>query len=86
MAKNWEREVKDVKKEVTESANEQIRLQTRLEQAKAQKHATISKIKAKGIDPKDLKKTIEAKEKELEESIEAIRDYLPGDDDDASED
>lgn len=85
MAKNWEQEVKGVKKEVTEAANEQIRYQTRLEEAKKQKSETIAKIKAKGIDPKDLKKTIEDKEAELEASIEAIREYLPGDEDDSED-
>lgn len=82
---NWEQELKDVKKEVSGAANEQIRLQTRLEEAKNRKSNAISKVKAKGIEPKDLKKTIDDKEKELEETIESIRECLPGDEADDSE-
>lgn len=82
---NWEQELKEVKKEVSAAATEQVKLQTRLEEAKNRKASAIAKVKAKGIDPKDLKKAIEEKEASLEETIESIRECLPGDEDDDSE-
>jgi len=79
--KTWEQELKEVKREIQSAQTEQTKISTRLEEAKKRRQAAIDRLKAKGIDPKDLKKTIEEKEKELEETIESIRECLPGDDD-----
>lgn len=81
MAKTWEQELKEVKRELQSAQTEQTKISTRLDEAKKRRQAAIDRLKAKGIDPKDLKKTIEEKEKELEETIESIRECLPGDND-----
>jgi seryl-tRNA synthetase len=86
MAKTWEQELKEVKRELQSAQTEQTKISTRLEEAKKRRQAAIDRLKAKGIDPKDLKKAIEEKERELEQTIESIRECLPGDDDEDDED
>lgn len=79
---NWEQELKEAKRDVSEASNEEIRLQTRHEEAKRRKSDAIAKVKAMGIDPKDLKATLDKKRDELEATLEEIRESLPGDDGD----
>lgn len=77
MADN-EKRLKELKKQFTESKNEEIRISTRLEEAKKRRKETTQKIKDKGLEPKQLKTVIADKEKELEDVLNEIETHLPG--------
>lgn len=77
MNRNFEKELKQLKQEFMEAKNEEIRLQTRLEEAKKNRKEAADKIKEQGYDIKTLPQVIEEKEKELAEAIEEIKTYLP---------
>lgn len=72
-----EQELKSLKKDFNDAKNEQVRLETRLEEAKKRRKEAHQKIKDKGHDPKDLPKIIKAKEDELAKTIEEAKQYLP---------
>lgn len=77
MADN-EKRLKDLKKQFTDSKNEEIRISTRLEEAKKRRKDTTQKIKDKGFEPKQLKTVIADKEKELEAVLDEVETHLPG--------
>ena len=77
MAKTFEQRLKELKAEFNEAKNEEIRLTTRLEEAKKRRKEAVQKIKDKGYEVKDLPKVIKEKEEELEKTFEEIEQYLP---------
>lgn len=86
MVRNLEKELKDLKKEFSEAKNEEIRLQTKHDEAKKRRKEAHDQIKAEGYDVKTLPTVIKEKENELAATIDEIKSYLPGaestDDDD----
>jgi predicted nucleic acid-binding Zn-ribbon protein len=77
-----EQELKQLKREFQEAKNEQVRLETRLDEAKKRRKEAHAKITAKGYEPKELQKVIARKEEELEKTIEEAKQYLPSADTD----
>lgn len=86
MARDFERELKALKKEFSNAKNEEIRLQTRLEEAKKRRKEAHDAIKEKGHEVKTLPSVIETKEKELAETLEELKQHLPSEDADDDED
>ena len=88
MADN-EKRLKDLKRQFNEAKNEEIRISTRLEEAKKRRKEATQKIKDKGLEPKQLKSVIADKEKELQDVLDEVETHLPGaasDSDDDDED
>jgi predicted nucleic acid-binding Zn-ribbon protein len=77
-----EQELKSLKKDLQNAKNEQVRLETRLEEAKKRRKEAHTKIVDKGYEPKELPKVIKQKESELVKTIEEAKQYLPGEDED----
>lgn len=86
MMRNLDTELKELKREFAKAKNEEIRLQTRLEEAKNRRKEAGDSIKEKGYDVKTLPKVIQEKEEELANTIDEIKSYLPGDNNDREED
>lgn len=86
--RNLEKELKGLKSEFSDAKNEEIRLQTRLEESKKRRKEASDRIKDEGYDVKSLPSVIATKEKELAAAIDEIKTYLPGEqaDDDGEED
>lgn len=78
---NAERRLKELKKDYQEAKNDEIRIQTKLEEAKKRRKTAHEKIKEKGYDVKDLSKVIKDKEDQLDQTLNEIEAFLPGSDD-----
>ena len=76
-----EQELRTLKREFQTAKNEQLRLETRLDEAKKRRKEAQQKIKDKGYDPKDLPKLLKQKEAELEKTLKEAKQYLPAEDD-----
>jgi predicted nucleic acid-binding Zn-ribbon protein len=81
MARDVAKELKSLKKQFADAKNEQIRLETRLEEAKKRRKEANDQIKEEGYDVKTLPSVIQEKEKTLADSIEEIKSYLPEEED-----
>lgn len=79
--RNFEKELRELKGEFSDAKNEEIRLQTRLEESKKRRKEASDKIKEEGYEVKTLPKVIEDKKAELSEAIDEIKGFLPGEDD-----
>lgn len=76
----FEQQLKQVKNDYNDARNEEIRLQTRMDEAKKRRKEAVQKVKDKGLSIKELPKTIKEKEKQLEETFEEINKHLPSED------
>lgn len=86
--RNFEKELRGLKTEFSDSKNEEIRLQTRLDESKKRRKEASDRIKEEGYEVKTLSTVIADKKKELAEAIDEIKTYLPSEqeDEDWSED
>lgn len=75
--RNFEKELRGLKREFSDAKNDEIRLQTRLEDAKKRRKEAATKIKDEGHTIKSLPTVIEDKKKQLAEAIDEIKTYLP---------
>lgn len=86
MTRNLERELKDLKKRFGDAKNNEIRIQTRLEEAKSRRKQAHENIKAKGYDVKTLPTVVKEKEKQLADTISEVKTYLPSEQSDDQDD
>lgn len=86
MSVSIEQQLKTTKRDLQEAKNQEVRLETRLDEAKKRRKEVNQKIKDRGYDPKDLPKIIAEKEDELKKTIEEAKQYLPSDEEEFDED
>lgn len=80
--RNFEKELRGLKTEFSDSKNEEIRLQTRLDESKKRRKEASDRIKEEGYEVKTLSAVIADKKKELAEAIDEIKTYLPSEQED----